>query len=424
MLTTIFLQNFKCFKEKTAFPLGRITLLTGINGRGKSSLIQSLLLFKQSLAINANQLHLYLNGEDVRLGTWEDLKNSDAPHSEPIEIGFEIPSFFLTHYGNSVKLNRIFYKLIADEENDICASILGDIQIEEFWNNGIDSQLTEDKISRTMHLTPRLIEYKGQKGNKLHSERLGHLKEIVPGNPKNPFIDIPFSTIHYISADRIGPKDYYPRANHGSFVSVGAKGEFTASVLAQKQNEVVHDKLYIGKDAQTVLQQTEEWLRFVFGEARLTVEMQKDIVYLFYNTKQTKHRYKPSNIGFGYSYILPIIVSGLIAKPGEILIVENPEAHLHPKAQSLLLRFLAIVAETGVQIIIESHSEHILNALRIVAIDKEIQMTNKEIQILYFHDKAGKPFTEIPINEDGGIEVWPDGFFDQSDKDYKTLFGF
>lgn len=97
-----------------------------------------------------------------------------------------------------------------------------------------------------------------------------------------------------------------------------------------------------------------------------------------------KIQHKPANVGFGYTYILPIIVSGLIAQKGQILIVENPEAHLHPKAQSEIAKFLALVASCGVQIYIESHSEHILNGLRISTLIDSIDITKDDVQIFYF----------------------------------------
>ena len=118
---------------------------------------------------------------------------------------------------------------------------------------------------------------------------------------------------------------------------------------------------------------------------------------------------------------MPIIVSGVIAKEGEILIVENPEAHLHPKAQSELAKFLAKVSSCGIQILIESHSDHILNALRIAVLDKIL--SNEDLSILYFSQKIGQSVVQIPIHSDGKIEEWPDGFFDQMDKDFERLFG-
>jgi predicted ATPase len=127
-------------------------------------------------------------------------------------------------------------------------------------------------------------------------------------------------------------------------------------------------------------------------------------------------------VGFGYTYILPIVVSGLIAKSGEILIVENPEAHLHPKAQSELTKFLALVASCGVQVFIESHSEHVLNAIRVVTLQKEIDIKNDEVSVLYFQNDKKEPFVHLKIDEKGKINNWVDGFFDQQELDLGEIF--
>ena len=92
--------------------------------------------------------------------------------------------------------------------------------------------------------------------------------------------------------------------------------------------------------------------------------------------------FKPTNVGFGYSYALPILIAGLTAEKGTILIVENPEAHLHPSAQSMITKFLGLVANRGVQVFIETHSEHILNALRVMVVQESMKAS--DINVKYF----------------------------------------
>ena len=193
--------------------------------------------------------------------------------------------------------------------------------------------------------------------------------------------------------------------------------------MALAENKV-YDELYLGEDAKDLLTQTGEWLSKIL-DTSVRVEPKKDlpVIPLFFEIGNTK--FLPTNVGFGYSYVLPIVVSGLIAKEGEILIIENPEAHLHPKAQNELTKFLAKVASCGVQVFLESHSEHILNALRVVTIDKpkSPQILEKEdVNILYFDSPDGH-FEQIPILENGAIEKWLPDFFDQTDKDFEILFG-
>ncbi|NES24399.1 MAG: DUF3696 domain-containing protein, partial [Symploca sp. SIO3E6] len=238
----------------------------------------------------------------------------------------------------------------------------------------------------------------------------------------NLYNSLYFDKIHYISADRIGPQEFYLKSTLTKFPNVGSKGEFTANLLHKNKSDLVNEQLCLGEDAKTLANQTEEWLNQIFDGGKVEITSSKsNILELLFNTSNSKDRFIPANVGFGYHSILPIVVSGLIAKPGEILIVENPEAHLHPKAQSRLAQFLAKVSSCGVQVFIESHSDHILNALRIAVLDKVLN--HEDLKILYFQHKTESPVVEIPVQPDGSIEEWPEGFFDQMDKDFERLFG-
>ena len=98
MLTKIELENFKCFKAKTVFPLGQLTLLTGINGRGKSSLIQSLLLMRQSIEHDSRTNKLILNGNCLNLGKFDEIRNKGTSIQKPI--------YFNYFYDHTIELNQ------------------------------------------------------------------------------------------------------------------------------------------------------------------------------------------------------------------------------------------------------------------------------------------------------------------------------
>lgn len=108
---------------------------------------------------------------------------------------------------------------------------------------------------------------------------------------------------------------------------------------------------------------------------------------------------------------MSIIVSALIAKEGNILIIENPEAHLHPKAQLNLSYLLAKLTGNGVQVFIETHSEHIVNGFRIAALKDVFSLNNNDLNIFFFNYDFS--ITQLKIEENGKIKNWPEGFFDQ-----------
>lgn len=160
--------------------------------------------------------------------------------------------------------------------------------------------------------------------------------------------------------------------------------------------------------------------------ARTTIDTkyveEANVVTLKISTVQNgTNRMKPTNVGFGYTYVFPILVAGLISKPGDTLIIENPEAHLHPAAQSIIGKFLALISQMGVQVFIETHSEHILNSFRVLiaqeAFDKD------DINIMFFDEGTENYYTPIEVNEKGKITNWPLYFFDQSERDLNIILG-
>ncbi|WP_027404466.1 DUF3696 domain-containing protein [Aphanizomenon flos-aquae] len=477
MLTQIELENFKCFKERTAFPLGQLTLLTGINGCGKSTLLQSLLLMRQSIDHNENTDQILLNGSCVSLNSFNDVRNINNSRNQSIKFKYYINNPCFNHNLFNRPLNNNLFNLQGNFEyclnenldDDMVAKIvgisfLGRIELEKRYKDKLINASSYYDIHAIyqsediVHLDLKVFEHKIVILDDENVENILEgvsiiLHNLIPSNGgvygiinniisgKSPIWihfgskdsnlsytsdllskSLNFSHIHYISADRLGPQEYYLKSTINKFPNVGAKGEFTVNLLYKKRDDLVNDKLCLGEDAKTLATQTEEWLNEIFNGAKVEVpSSESNILELLFNTSTSKDRFRPANVGFGYSYILPIVVSGLIAKQGEILIVENPEAHLHPKAQSRLAKFLAKVSSCGVQVFIESHSDHILNALRIAILDDIIN--HEDLSILYFQQNPEQPVVQIPVQPNGGIEEWPEGFFDQMDKDFARLFG-
>jgi predicted ATPase len=423
MLTKIELKNFKCFKDKIQFPLTQINLLTGINGRGKSTLLQALLLMRQSIEHSEVTTQILLNGSCVRLGNFADVRNSSISRDESIVLKY--------YFHEIVHPNKVIHKcmeyLLTENLDDDMVAEISEINLCKKFN--LDNSVTT--VQRNYLKKDNTNEYSTTENE---PKKLGDcsLNNLIPNDSsliqnENFYLNsldesFNFSHMHYISADRIGPQEFYFKSTLKKFPNVGAKGEFTVNLLYRKGNDLVDDMLCRGDNAKTLSNQTEEWLSYVFEGAKVEISQSiSNILEPLFNTNASKDRYKPANVGFGYHCILPIIVSGLIARKGEILIVENPEAHLHPKAQSRLTRFLAKVSSCGVQVFIESHSDHILNALRIAVLDKLIDHEN--LNILYLQLNSEQPVVQIPVQPNGGIEEWPKGFFDQMDKDFERLFG-
>ena len=152
-------------------------------------------------------------------------------------------------------------------------------------------------------------------------------------------------------------------------------------------------------------------------------------VTLGLRTSEATDFHRPIHVGFGLTQVLPIVVAALSARREGILLVENPEVHLHPGAQALMGQFLADVARAGVQVIVETHSDHVLNGVRRSV--KAERLAAEDIAIHFFrprsddgpHGPHGPQVITPLLDNSGNIDVWPEGFFDQFDKDTSHFAG-
>lgn len=439
MLTQIKLTNFKCFQEETAFPLSKVNLLTGMNGQGKSTLLQSLLLMRQSIEQDERTTKLFLNGSFVNLGHFDDIKNTHISRDKPI-----IFDYYFTHDNRNAQIKYFFQENLANE------MILNLMRI--FFQDGDTTHQINRVSGQNYYVSDNEFEEFFQNSHKTYF----YLSKLIPESDDQVGMPCPifypkyldFSKIHYISVERLTPQDFYwksvmfqrivmtlLKALSGTgtssktlhhclentafksiptlYKNVGARGEFTAHLLEKRKNDLVNDKLCLEKIPKTLLAQTEAWLQKIFdnfANLKITVsdfkanlvdipQFNTNILELFFNTGTSTNCFKPTNVGFGYNYILPIIVSGLIVKEGEILIVENPEAHLHPKAQLQLALFFARVSSCGVQVFIESHSEHILNGIQMATQTENIEISTEDVSVLNFQDSKEEPVVQLPLEK-------------------------
>ena len=342
--------NFKCF-EKLDLPLRNLNVFSGLNGMGKSTAIQALLLFKQSQEQDSTMQHVVLNGNYVSLGVGKDILFENAENEE-IQFCFEDDS-------GRTKIQAYYVP-----DRDI-----------------LDSKVTDDKI-----------------------------------------IDSLNTDFEYISAGRLSPQTVYEKSSLyvDNKSQLGIYGEYTAHYLAQHQDDVIHGSGLTLKDT------LQMWLDEISPSVRLNIGMIRNadlaqINYYYADTPSAikSNEYRPTNVGFGISYVLPVITALLKAQPGSSLVIENPEAHLHPHGQRKIGELIAQCAAHGVQIFLETHSDHILNGIRISvkkqAIDAAIT------QLFFFdrilHNKKIEHIVLIPkILPDGRLDFWPDGFFDEWEK--------
>ena len=239
--------------------------------------------------------------------------------------------------------------------------------------------------------------------------------------------------ISYISADRLGPKNSLPLSVDDAIITVGSRGEYIIDFLSRFEKEWTGHQVpraLIARDGFGIRENIREWLRFI--SPGIDFEYSSDNNTDTGRTMFNKHR--PVHVGFGLSYTLPVIASILVhasqlaAKKIEsvLLLLENPEAHLHPSGQTKIGEMLALAASCGVQIIVETHSDHLMNGIRIAIKDKKIHHTDVKsffFKTGYWDGKNEDPVTveNLDIDEHGMIDFWPEGFFDETEKNLQRL---
>jgi predicted ATPase len=238
----------------------------------------------------------------------------------------------------------------------------------------------------------------------------------------NAEYDSEFPACVYLSAERFGPRNCLPAKNASDVLfTLGEHGEFVYEFVERYGDVLVSQKVaHPQARGETLNYNIEAWL----GEITPGVRFRPDAT----NATNRKHGiltgtydgFSPLHVGFGLSYVLPVIVAALgitLAYPASrlpVLLVENPEAHLHPQGQTKMGELLALAATQGMQIVVETHSDHFIDGVRLAV--KSGKIPAHAVAIHYFRkDKESGTIAEtLSVKDNGKIEFWPEGFGDQT----------
>lgn len=235
--------------------------------------------------------------------------------------------------------------------------------------------------------------------------------------------------IKYLGPLREEPRALYPLDGNDSITDVELKGENTAAVFEANKNEEVE---YISpenfcdgfsgasKTRATLSEAVNSWLEYLgVAQKMTTFDRGKMGHELKISTGQKGQTRDLTHVGVGVSQVLPILVMSLLAKRGDVLILEQPELHLHPRVQTRLADFFVTMELLDKQCLIETHSEYLINRLRFM-VAKSDDTALADNTTLYFVEKDAdmgySKYRPVTINKYGVIEDWPDGFFDESEK--------
>lgn len=356
MITNLSVKNFKSLKNVDV-RVSNLNLLMGLNGMGKSSFIQTLLLLMQSDKLKDRILEL--NGILVQIGQGRDALYQYAEEEKIVfELTFEGYSRFTWKFGYQ-----------KDKEKLTAENGFTNAQMLLFRSNTMRFQ--------------------------------------------------------YIRADRIGPKDIYDASSVvvADKKQLGLLGEYAAYYINVFGQELEINKTLQHPNASSfnLLSQINAWMKEISPGVSLNTkyvpEVNKVILdYQFDVINDKTSSFRPKNVGFGISYVLPIVLALLTAEEGKIIVIENPESHIHPRGQAELGKLISLAASIGAQLFVETHSDHILNGIRVAVKEKLVDKSN--VNVMYFEKTTTEKeqytkITTIVVDKNGTLSEYPRDFLDE-----------
>lgn len=349
------IKGYKCWKTATVFNLNKMTVLTGANAAGKSSVIQSLILFHQASLI---------------------------PAEKEIVI-------------SDIDLNDENYALELGEMDDV---------ISKDGDGVVELTLGDANIQFGVDMNANVFD------------------NAIIGSTSLSSSAVATTAFYYLNADRLAPSMNNLRIDTRKSIDCGCHGQYTANVLHQHWYDEVdtNKKKTQARDGSFFIH-LDEWVDYIFPGVTVRVEENAKAYITYISTSLTSSSKAP-NVGFGITYALPIITQALLAPNGAWLVVENPEAHLHAKAQSNIGYFLGVMAASGLKVVVETHSEHIVNGIRRAVVSRDTLLSNEDVNVYYCQkDGDGLKNTRIGIEPNGDLSLYPTDFFDQVSQDLRFI---
>lgn len=350
MSTKIEIKGFKCYRD-FQLELHQLTILTGANSIGKSTLMEAIVLSNTIAKISRS--------------------NELTPIAIQLNAGMDLGAVDGIFYNDG----KIEDSQSADTISIVCGGEKSSISLNDNNIEGVHN--------------PAVVMVK----------RLG--KKSI-------------NSIHYISACRLGPQWTYSFDTANREVCE-SDGRNVAQILYINSKRLIPaERTYKGEQPTMLIDAVNDWISHLFFRGMkigVHPEGSREIGITFTSENYKKSLF-PTSVGYALTYSLPIIVSALMACTGDVLIIENPEAHLQPAAQVAMGYFLSRIADAGNQVLVETHSEHVLEGVYL-KIDTFSKLNEDNIAIYYFRKNADTKEVEAPRISRSDVEDrrYDDDFF-------------
>ena len=443
MLTRLYLKNFRAFEEQSV-DLSKINLFFGPNNAGKSSLLSALNLVCQTVKSSDIDADILLSGRFEDFGSYYDMVNGNDESKQItilIEAELAIPHRSYVHPkhgGRQLRIKetkqrghleiKIGYRkdrhevrLLASEIRIPEENLLIRTRRNQLGRHVVDSMkgfkdLSIEKMEQMVlvrNLIPTVLvplvsrDPAYEELRAIRSFTLGMRREI--------------NKVEFIGPFRSSPQRLYLLTGE-SPANVGRHGERALEIMMQ-------DEKRKGREKKELMKLVSDWLKEAEIARRIyTMPMTDRYFEVIVQNFYTGEEENLTDVGFGCSQILPVLIAGFNVEEGGIFIVQEPEIHLHPKAQAELGSVFKVLHKRGVQLIIETHSEHLLLRLQSHVARGDIKA--KDVNVYYVDPaakrkrKKGKIITKIEIGEEGYFtQEWPRGFFPELLQEAERLAG-
>lgn len=479
-IETFSLTGFKAFDTTVSLPIRPVTILAGLNSHGKSSIIHALLLLKQTLLAEkrvSGRLVLEWSGPFFQINELVELVHNKE-EEKSFTLSFEIPSklnnlsehtkailpavqnnagyvevgFTFTPVVSQGRTIRVSLKVslsvltssVLEEKNQ---TPLIKLEIDDLERK-VKYQDKEFDCGKTLTFSyflpiweerpPELLTIKDDP--EFETAKRRYEVYSIYQDLFQPAIEVIqqelWHNLKYLGPLRSEPQREYSVGKLLHKDDIGKTGENAVVLLYQNWHEKINF-VVLPQDRTQVI----SWHELSFKEIEVGVAINESLRWLgmqelkiiekvpglliqaiFPTSLSQKTWVTIADIGFGVSQILPVLAMGLLAEPDSILIFEQPEIHLHPRAQARLAELLVCFAYLGKRIIIETHSDHLINRLRrLVAEDLTDQLCDKVGIMFVQQDGKGAKIEALRVDKEGLIENWPDGFLAETAEDSEAI---
>lgn len=378
MITGIQIDRFKCLRHMEPVKLGHVTLLTGANGSGKSSFCQALLVLSQTWRKGMMD-SLLPSGIWKNLGVYNDIAYA---YDNDKTIGI--------HIITDTEIDNDFELLFIQSKEHPTLGEIHDVKVDG-RPIGDDPSGIVDEVGES------------NEDDQIRISSLSDYSSLMA-----------LKRMFYVAAERVSAPGIQPLDETTPFEYMAPNGDNVLNVLWKNKASGSIDK-------------AQELLDRVLDGGRLVLVTDGDRLLLRINSVDDGTFYHPVNVGYGYGYVLSLITAIVIAPKGGFIIVENPEAHLHPSAQAKMMNELIKVSkERDIQLIVETHSDHVLNTTLRAVNDQRLSVG--DLAVLYFSKRKEEVgFTEakvsnLEVNQLGHILSPPKQFFEQYSLDLQALY--